>query len=86
MDADNLALASGLVSRSYISQGGQALAKRHKLIKSLLSSRRLPQEGWDEDTIEVFIKVWASPLPMPKALTLKSYISLHAQVQLHQHA
>ena len=40
MNKDNCELACGLVSRSYISQGQQALAKRQKQVKALLSSRR----------------------------------------------
>ncbi|KXZ53262.1 hypothetical protein GPECTOR_7g1156 [Gonium pectorale] len=56
MDADNCALACGLVSSSYIRQGQQALGRRHRLVKSLLSSRRLPKQGWDEATIDMFIR------------------------------
>ena len=56
MNADNCALARGLVSASYVAQGAEALAKRQKLIKSLLSQRRLPQTGWDDATIELFIQ------------------------------
>jgi O-phospho-L-seryl-tRNASec:L-selenocysteinyl-tRNA synthase len=57
MDADNLRLASSLVSASYVSQGGAALAARRKLLKGLLSNRRLPQTGWDEATIEMLLQV-----------------------------
>ncbi len=57
MNADNCALARGLVSPGYIAQGAEALAKRQKLIKTLLSQRRLPQDGWDDATIELFIQV-----------------------------
>lgn len=57
MDADNCALACGLVSKAYVAQGAQALKQRTKLVKAMLSSRRLPAQGWDDDTIEVFIKV-----------------------------
>ena len=57
MNADNCALARGLVSSSYIAQGAEALAKRQKLIKALLSQRRLPKKGWDDATIELFIQV-----------------------------
>jgi len=57
MDAGNCEQACGLVSRSYINQGQQALARRHRLIKALLSSRRLPEQGWDEPTIEAFVQV-----------------------------
>ncbi|EFJ42488.1 hypothetical protein VOLCADRAFT_66969 [Volvox carteri f. nagariensis] len=56
MNPDNCALASGLISLSYIRQGEQALARRQRLVKSLLSSRRLPERGWDEATIEMLIR------------------------------
>eukprot|EP00193_Tetraselmis_chui_P015711 CAMPEP_0177785656 /NCGR_PEP_ID=MMETSP0491_2-20121128/20469_1 /TAXON_ID=63592 /ORGANISM="Tetraselmis chuii, Strain PLY429" /LENGTH=79 /DNA_ID=CAMNT_0019306741 /DNA_START=30 /DNA_END=266 /DNA_ORIENTATION=- len=55
MNPDNCRLAEGLVSRSYVSQGAQALARREKLVKTLLSQRRLPKEGWDEATVELFL-------------------------------
>ena len=57
MDQDNCDLAATLVSKSYIQQGSQALTRRGKLIKSLLSERRLPLQGWDDATIELFIQV-----------------------------
>lgn len=57
MDEANCELAATLVSRSYIDQGAQALARRRRLVKALLSQRRLPQEGWDDATIELFIQV-----------------------------
>jgi hypothetical protein len=57
MDADNLQLASSLVSTSYVAQGGAALAARRRLIKGLLSNRQLPQTGWDEATIEMLLQV-----------------------------
>lgn len=57
MDEANLKLASQLISRTYVDQGRDALRTRQKLIKTVLSQRRLPAEGWDEETIELFIKV-----------------------------
>lgn len=57
MDIDNCKLSSNIISKSYIDQGTQALSKRHKLIKSLLSEKKLPIHGWDDDTIQIFIKV-----------------------------
>lgn len=57
MDSDNLELACGLISSSYIQQGAQALASRRKAIKQLLSSRRLPDKGWCEDWINALIAV-----------------------------
>lgn len=59
MDADNCALACGLVSRAYIGQGQAALGARRRQVKALLSSRRLPPRGWDEATIEMLLQVWA---------------------------
>eukprot|EP00873_Tetraselmis_striata_P018425 jgi/Tetstr1/438689/TSEL_027239.t1 len=55
MNPDNCKLAEGLVSRSYVAQGAQGLARREKLIKALLSQRRMPAEGWDEATVEMFL-------------------------------
>ncbi len=57
MDPANCELASKLVSNTYIQQGSQALTRRHKLIKALLSQRKLPLEGWDDATIELFVQV-----------------------------
>ncbi len=57
MDLQNTDLASGLVSSTYIQQGADALSTRRRLIKTLLSQRCLPKVGWDEDTVELFIKV-----------------------------
>ena len=56
MNQQNCALAAQFVSSTYIQQGAEALATRHRLIKTLLSQRRLPEDGWDDDTILLFIK------------------------------
>ena len=56
MNAENCELAQAFVSRSYVEQGSQALAKRQKLIKTLLSQRRLPSTGWDDATIQMFLQ------------------------------
>lgn len=45
MDPANCELACGLVSKSYIAQGQQALAHRHRLVKALLSTRRWARVG-----------------------------------------
>lgn len=47
--------AAGLVSHTYLRQGSDALQRRRKLIKSLLSERRLPKKGWDDAQIEMFL-------------------------------
>ena len=46
----------GLVSKTYINQGSQAISRRHKLIKTLLSQRKLPEHGWDDATIEMLLQ------------------------------
>jgi len=56
MDEANCKIACQLISQTYINQGSQALTRRHKLIKTLLSQRRLPTEGWDDAAIELFIQ------------------------------
>lgn len=57
MDPDNCELACGLISRTYVQQGAQALARRRRLVKTLLSQRRLPEQGWDDATIEMLMQV-----------------------------
>ena len=57
MNPDNCGLATRYVSQSYVAQGQQALARRQRLVKALLSSGKMPEEGWDEMTIEALIQV-----------------------------
>ncbi len=57
MNAENCQLAKAFVSTSYIEQGSQALNRRQRLIKALLSQRRLPPDGWDDATIQLFLQV-----------------------------
>jgi O-phospho-L-seryl-tRNASec:L-selenocysteinyl-tRNA synthase len=51
----NQKLAAGLVDASYIRQGSQSLQQRAKLVKSLLSHRRIPQEPWSDANIEALL-------------------------------
>lgn len=55
MNSDNIHLASGLVKKSYIAQGEQALNSRRNVIKALLSNRSLPKTGWDDAQIEYLL-------------------------------
>ncbi len=57
MNTANCALASGLVSASYVQQGQQAMAARANLVTTLLSQRKLPLNGWDDATIEMLLQV-----------------------------
>lgn len=52
MDKRNLEMAASLVDPTYISQGEQSLRQRSKLLRTMLSSRSLPEEGWDEMDLE----------------------------------
>jgi hypothetical protein len=65
MNPDNCELACGLVSRSYVAQGQQALAARQRQVKALLSSRRLPEQGWDEASIAMLLQVGRRGGPAP---------------------
>lgn len=56
MDSDALALSASLISPAYVKQAESALLKRRKLIKGLLSQRRLPEQGWDEASIEQLVQ------------------------------
>ena len=55
MNDQNFALMEKLVDTAYIAQGQQARKNREHLIRDLLVHRALPQEPWDEATIEFFV-------------------------------
>ena len=50
------ALAEQLVSPSYIGQARQARQHRESMVKSLLAQRRMPEQGWDEGTLRLFLQ------------------------------
>ncbi|EAR84373.1 O-phosphoseryl-tRNA(Sec) selenium transferase (macronuclear) [Tetrahymena thermophila SB210] len=56
MNSQNLQLASQIISKSYIDLSSQALNTRQNLIKVLLSQRCLPDDGWDDLSIEHFLQ------------------------------
>mmetsp|Transcript_6066 Transcript_6066/g.17357 ORF Transcript_6066/g.17357 Transcript_6066/m.17357 type:complete len:487 (-) Transcript_6066:1411-2871(-) len=49
-------LLSTLIPGTYARQGAEAIAKRQKLVTSLLSERRMPQHGWDDANIESLLQ------------------------------
>jgi len=55
MNSENFALAQGLVPASYIRQAQQARRSREMLLKTLLSQRRLPEQGWEEGTVKLIL-------------------------------
>eukprot|EP00960_Hanusia_phi_P064476 765802-Hanusia_phi.AAC.9 len=56
MNSTNFELAQGLISSRYIRQAVEARNKRDNLVKSLLSQRRMPEEGWDDQQIVFFLQ------------------------------
>ena len=78
MDKQNLQLAAGFVSRTYVQVAEQALSSRRALVKSLLSQRRLPAEGWDDLTIEAFIQAMIAALCLAAS-------TLHAAITVTHH-
>jgi O-phospho-L-seryl-tRNASec:L-selenocysteinyl-tRNA synthase len=56
MNEQNFALAKSLVSSRYIDQARQARACRERMLASILSQRRMPDDGWDDKTIELFLQ------------------------------
>ncbi|OQS06834.1 o-phosphoseryl-tRNA(Sec) selenium transferase-like [Thraustotheca clavata] len=51
----NQKLASELVDEGYIRQGGEALKSHEKRLTTLLAQRRLPEEGWDDLSIQCLL-------------------------------
>ena len=51
----NTDLASQIVNNTYVTQGVNALNARHKMFTDLLSQRRMPDEGWEDATIEYLL-------------------------------
>lgn len=55
-DMDKLeAEASLLVKPAYIRQGLQNLASRQQLLRTLMTHRKLPKHGWNDETIEFLL-------------------------------
>ena len=56
MNDESFVLAEGLVSSNYVRQAQQARRARESLFKSLLSQRRLPDNGWDDCTLKMLLQ------------------------------
>lgn len=56
MDDQCYDLCTKLVSQSYIQQGKQAKLVHQKRIKHLLQHRKLPEDGWTDQTIELLLQ------------------------------
>ncbi|KAE8886773.1 O-phosphoseryl-tRNA(Sec) selenium transferase [Phytophthora fragariae] len=55
MNSKGAALAQQLVPFTYVQQGLDAVRSREKLVTSLLAQRRLPDEGWDDASVELLL-------------------------------
>ena len=80
MNPGNCALASGLVSATYVQQGQQALGARLNLVKSLLSQRKMPMDGWDDATIEMLLQVSVSKQHVHICPSFPSWLCLYIAV------
>jgi O-phospho-L-seryl-tRNASec:L-selenocysteinyl-tRNA synthase len=56
MNDETFGIAEGLISSSYVKQSQQAVHTRQRLYKTLLSQRSLPEKGWSDQTIEIFLQ------------------------------
>ena len=52
MNDKNFELAKNLIPSTYVLQGRDAIKRREHLTTELLFHRKLPEVGWDDDTIE----------------------------------
>eukprot|EP01112_Ceratiomyxa_fruticulosa_P018536 TRINITY_DN5938_c0_g4_i1.p1 TRINITY_DN5938_c0_g4~~TRINITY_DN5938_c0_g4_i1.p1 ORF type:complete len:542 (+),score=105.76 TRINITY_DN5938_c0_g4_i1:162-1787(+) len=55
MNPKGFSLASSLIPETYLKQAQEAGNQRQNLLNILLSQRRIPQEGWDESSIELLL-------------------------------
>lgn len=51
----NQRLCESLVSTSYVRQADEASKRQTKLFSQLVSNRKLPTDGWNEQVIESFL-------------------------------
>merc|ERR1712166_1472310 len=55
MNPDNFKLASVLIGETYAQQGASSIRMQEKLVQNLLTQRCLPPQGWDDESIELFL-------------------------------
>lgn len=56
MNAQHFELLKGLINPNYALQAEQARNSRSKMVTALLTQRRLPDEGWDDASIRLFLE------------------------------
>lgn len=55
MNPSNIALAKKYVKPTYVAQAGQAIGVHESKVSQLLEQGRIPDEGWDDSTIELLL-------------------------------
>lgn len=55
MNPDNVALAKKYVKPTYVTQAAQALGAHESKVSQLLEQGRIPENGWDDATIELLL-------------------------------
>nr|XP_033804156.1 O-phosphoseryl-tRNA(Sec) selenium transferase [Geotrypetes seraphini] len=56
MNGDNFTACEQLVSPAYVRQGSQGRRTHELLIRQLIDTGKCPESGWDESTIELFLR------------------------------
>jgi O-phospho-L-seryl-tRNASec:L-selenocysteinyl-tRNA synthase len=56
MNEETFKIAENLISANYVRQAQQSVQKTQRLFKTLLSQRALPDKGWSDQTIEIFLQ------------------------------
>ena len=56
MNSKNLKLCQDLIPKSYVDLAENSINSTENLLTNLLSHRCLPESGWDDLTIELFLK------------------------------
>ncbi|DAZ95164.1 TPA: hypothetical protein N0F65_012418 [Lagenidium giganteum] len=59
LSEDQQRLVASLVPSTYVQQGVDALRNRSQLVTSLLAQRRLPDDGWDDLSVELLLQTLA---------------------------
>ena len=52
MNDKNFEYAKSLIPATYVNQGRDAIKRRENLVKDLLTHRKIPEIGWDDQSIE----------------------------------
>lgn len=56
MNPDTYAVCEKLIPATYVQQGRESRRVRENKIKHLLEQRKWPEDGWDEETIEMLLR------------------------------